>query len=307
MAMARALRGAAVLFMCLAGSVAEAREPGVAPLFPPGLTLGVAVAVLPPPGLYYTSRSAYYNAELIEGDGRYGGRHANALSEGAQLIFVPGWEVLGAKVRLSMTQTLLYLQQDRSAPVPVAQRGSSNLLGLGNLKIQPIDLAWTLGGGFFVSAAFGVYAPTGYWAFNSPVNTGANFWTLEPSVAFSYFKDGWNATLHAVYNVNGENPRNHYDSGDLLFLNGTLTKNIAGFDIGPVGYYMKQVTDDANYGGRTTFGGIVLPPGEQLAVGLSIIRRVGHANLQVMYTQDIYARSGYEGSKIWLNLSFKLF
>lgn len=85
------------------------------------------------------------------------------------------------------------------------------------------------------------------------------------------------------------------------------TKNLAGFQIRPVAYYQKQVTGDANYGGPTVFRGQTFPGPEQYAVGGSVIHRFGKASVQFMVTQDVFARNTIQGTKVWLNASYKLF
>jgi hypothetical protein len=110
-------------------------------------------------------------------------------SEALQLIWVPGWRLLGADYRMSLLQPFAAITQDRSSPFPLAMRGSNNQFGGANLKLHFLELSWSLGDGFFGAAGLGVYVPTGQWSSTAPVNIGANFWTFEPSVAFTYFKD----------------------------------------------------------------------------------------------------------------------
>jgi hypothetical protein len=142
---------------------------------------------------------------------------------------------------------------------------------------------------------------------SSAGDTGANCWTLEPSLAFTYFNYGWNLTVHALLNTNTVNPGNQYLSGAQLFLNFTATKNIAGFHVGPVAYYQKQVTGDANFGGPSVFRGQTFLAPEQYAIGGSVIHRFERTSVQFMVTQDVFARNAIQGTKVWLNVSYKLF
>ena len=299
---------AGLLFaICLPCRSIDAREPGIAPLFPPGQTLGLPIAAPLPRGFYVGSRTAFYDATLINNEGQPTGQRLIIASEAIQLIWAPGWRLLGADYRMSLLQPFAAITQDRSSPFPLAMRGSNNQFGGANLKLHFLELSWSLGDGFFGAAGFGVFVPTGQWSSTAPVNIGANFWTFEPSVAFTYFKDSWNLTVHALLNTNTVNPTNQYRSGDQLFLNLTATKNIAGFHIGPVAYYQKQVTGDSNFGGPTVFRGQTFPSPEQYAVGGSVIHRFEKTSVQFMVTQDVFARNAIQGTKVWLNISYKLF
>jgi hypothetical protein len=97
---------------------------------------------------------------------------------------------------------------------------------------------------------------------------------------------------------------NNYYSGEVLVLNATFMKLIGGFNLGPVGYWLKQVTADANYGGPTVYGGLNAPPSEQLALGATVGTQFGNLSVQLMFTQDVYAQNSTYGSKGWLGLSY---
>ncbi|MCX7367222.1 MAG: transporter [Alphaproteobacteria bacterium] len=302
----RRLGAAAIL--CLLSIDAAAREPGIASVYPPGQTLGTAIAVPLRPGAYVTSRTAYYNAAVVNNDGHPTGRQYDIESESLALTWVPEGHVLGgATYKASISVPFAYATQHRSAPLPAAMQGTVSAFGMGNPKVQLVDLAWPLGDGFYAATGFGIYAPLGRYGVTDPVDIGANFWTFEPSLGFTYLKDGWNASLHALYNTNTENPANRYLSGDQLFVNATITKNIAGFDFGPVSSYQKQVSGDYNAGGRTTYGGLTAQPTEQFAMGGSIGHRMDNVYLQLMYTHDISAHNAMRGDKVWLNLTYKFF
>jgi hypothetical protein len=155
-----------------------------------------------------------------------------------------------------------------------------------------------------VNSGFGVYFPVGQWSATAPVNIGTPFWTFEPTASVSYFKDGWTASMYGVFDTNTTNPANQYYSGAQVVLNATFMKEFGDFNVGPVGYWLKQVTSDANYGGSSVFGGVTSPPGEQLAVGGTISTQFGNLSVQLMFTQDVYAQNGFYGSNGWLSLSY---
>jgi hypothetical protein len=150
------------------------------------------------------------------------------------------------------------------------------------------------------------FFPIGQYSFNAPINLGAPFWAFEPSAAFSYFKDGWTISAQAFYDINTTNPVNNYYSGNDLVVNGTFTKLL--FDrvnFGAVGYWYKQVTGDANWGGPVVYGGVPAPPGDDLAIGASISTQFGKLAVQLMFTQDVYVVNGIGGAKGWFNLIYQ--
>lgn len=289
----------------LAAASAQAREPGIAPQFPPGQTLGLANAVSPPPGLYVTNRLAWLDAELRGDDGRAVGQHATVRSEAIQLTWVPGVTLLGADYKAFVNLPLVDMTVTRNPGAP-GRPGRYHTSGLADPKVQPLDLSWSLGDGWFVGTGLGVYVPVGTYHVGADINIGQHFWTVEPGLALSYLKDGWNASLHVLYDVNSENQANHYRSGDQVFVNATLTANVAGWDVGPVGYFQKQVTEDSNEGGLATFGGTAAAPAEQVAAGLLASHTLGPAKVTAFVTHDIEARNTLAGDKIWLNVSLPL-
>ena len=68
----------------------------------------------------------------------------------------------------------------------------------------------------------------------------------------SYLKDGWSLTANVFDEINTASTVTNYRSGDVLHAEFTATKTIGNWTVGPVAYYVGQVTDDrssAFYGG----------------------------------------------------------
>lgn len=284
---------------------ALAREPGIAPQFPPGQTLGLATAINPPPGLYLTNRLAWYDAELRDDQGRARGQHVIARSEAIQLTWVPGIMVLGASYKAFVNVPFIDQTVTRTSPA-TGRLGRFHSSGMADPKVQPLDLAWDLGGGWHTGASLGVYLPIGTYSSGATMNIGQHFWTVEPGVALNYRQDGWTAALHVLYDVNSENTDNHYRSGDQVFVNATVTRAVGGWDLGPVAYAQKQVSDDVNNGGRATFRGTTADPSEQVGLGLLASHALGGAKVTGFVTHDVEAHNTLGGTKFWLNLSMPL-
>lgn len=294
------LPGALLLAATTFANTALAREPGVPPSVPPGNSLGVPIGASPPPGIYLNTFSSVNSLELKDDDGNDLGADIDITDTAVQLLWVPGFKLLGADYKAFILQPFLHIDQSSTFP-PVAN-GSE--FGLGNTEIHPIDLSWSLAPGHFVSAGLSIFAPTGKWDAEDPINTAGDFWTLAPSLGYSYLKNGWNASAHLQYFTNTENKDNDYRSGDEVLLNGTALKDLGGYSLGPVGTYRKQLSKDRNdgpmYGGMT--GGEV----EQLGLGIGFASRVGKTGINVNLTHDVAASNTPAGNSLKLNFSIPL-
>jgi hypothetical protein len=295
---------AALLLTFVVGASAYAREPGVGQVLIPGITLGQANAVPLAPGFRLASRTNYNDAVLLDNNGLPTGLRFYTPSEIVIATWVPDWKLLGGGYKAFVVAPFASTTLVRDAPVPRPARGSFSSSGPGNPKLQFIDLSWILGEGFYANAGFGVYFPVGQYSASSPVNVGAPFWTFEPTAAFSYFKDGFTASLQAAYDTNTVNSWTNYLSGDQFVVNATFMRMFGRVNVGPVGYWLKQTTVDANYGTNVLAGQTALP-GQQLAVGGTVSTQVGKLTLQLMVTQDVYAQNATQGTKGWLSLAYR--
>src|SRR3954470_16102671 len=115
-------RRLAIALLSIAATAAQAREPGIGPVFQPGSTLGVANAVPLSPGLRIASRSAYHDGLFMGNDGRPTGVRINFAGEAFLVTWVPGWEILGGSYKTSVLAPFANFTQFRDAPVPPAGR-----------------------------------------------------------------------------------------------------------------------------------------------------------------------------------------
>jgi hypothetical protein len=303
----RLATGAGALALILvAGTVVCAREPGLGPSIPPGVTAGQANAVPLPPGFVLAAFTSYYDANTVGPTSQSLGLRNRFANETVLATWVPDLQILGAAYKSFILVPIIGARLDGQVPAPPAMRGSFQQGGIANPLLQVADLSWTLGNGFYINAGFGLFFPIGQYSFNAPINLGAPFWTFEPSASFTYFKDGWTISAQAFYDINTTNPVNNYYSGNDLVVNATFTKLLFGrVNVGPVAYWYKQVTGDANWGGPSVYGGLPAPPGDDLAIGGSISSQFGKFAVQLLFTQDVYVVNGIGGPKGWFNLIYQ--
>jgi hypothetical protein len=292
------------LCISLSAGAVQAREPGAPSSVPPGNTMGVAIGANPPPGFYLSSRSGYWDAELKDSNGDFGGQTNTLADTAVQLMWVPGIKVLGGDYKALVTVPFLYNDQKRTSPFPPPLQGSANDFAMGNIEITPVSLSWQIEPGIFVSSGLSVYAPTGKFSPTAAINSGADFWTISPSVGFSYLRGGLNLSLNVAYFANTENTTTKYRSGDEILANFTAMKDFGGWSLGPVGYYRKQITDDKNNGAN--YGGTIQGKAEQAALGLGFSTRIGKVDASFNLTRDVYVRNTVGGTKLWMNFTVPL-
>jgi hypothetical protein len=225
-------------------STAEAYERGSSGwLQKPGITLGGATAGAPPPGVYMFEQFFSYQSSVVgPGAPNVGGASTSVhvASPAAGFVFVPGWTFLGATYNAVLVQPVAMF--DVGAPVNI------NPAGFHNTYIVPVELSWKLGdSGFFAKAGLGMFAPDGSISGpNGLGNAGNPWWTFQPEFIVSYLRDGWNLTANLSYEMNTRNSVTNYKSGDVLHAEFTATKRFDRWTIGPVGYYVGQVTNDSS-------------------------------------------------------------
>lgn len=275
----------AALALSAMGTTANAYEFG----FPgweqrPGLTLGATTAASPPPGVYMTDSVNTLQATLGgPGAPMIGGVPTQLHTAGASVgfVIVPGWEFLGATYNAVIVQP--YLMTDVGSPVNLA------LSGLHNTYIVPAELSWKLGtSGFVLKAGVGVYVPDGQILGPTGLaGQGNPWWTFQPELIVSYFNSGWALTASTFEEINTASSKTGYTSGDILHFEASAIKTIDKWSVGPVAYYIGQVTSDKGsttgfYGGLTNINGY-----DMWGVGGRVSYNFGAATLNVWATDDV--------------------
>jgi hypothetical protein len=232
---------AVALTLSALATAAHANEFGFGgTMLKPGVVLGAAAAA-PPPGLYGFDQFIDYEAKLVGPGAPVNANGAATTMKGAAavqgFVYVPGWTFLGATYDAVAAMSVI----SSAAGSPI----NATAVGMHNPYFAN-ELSWKLGDtGFFVKAALGMWAPIGTIQGTSGLdNIGNPWWTFLPNVSFSYLKDGWNLTINTLYEINTENTVTKYLSGDVLHAEFTALKTIGKWTIGPVAYYVGQVTND---------------------------------------------------------------
>ena len=216
----------------------------------------------------------------------------------------------GAHYTFAVALPFIWLDISANVETPKGTvRRDNTVSGLGDMTILPVMLAWKTGD-WQIDAVLPIYAPTGDYKKGRLGNTGLNFWTFDPLIGAVYSNkaSGFNATLHAGYAMNTENPDTDYQSGDMIHLEGVIQQYLplgpGILSIGGEGFYFDQLTGDSGDGaklgdfkGRTAgLGpvlGYVLPLGKQTLVS------------ELKWLTEIETKRRLEGDFIWVKVVYK--
>jgi hypothetical protein len=265
----------------------------------PGAFIGASAGV-PPPGIYMFNQVFTYQANLVgpgtvnalgNGPGQRTGVQAAVDVQG--FLFVPGWTFLGATYDAVIVQPFVM----QSLGTPINAQGS----GAFNTYIVPVELSWKLGNsGFAVKTGVGIYLPDGCTTGLNKLGCEANpYTTYQPELILSYLANGWNLTAALYEEFNTANRVTDYTTGNIFHVDITATKTIGKWTIGPVAYYVAQVTDDTcsaacgAFYGTTPAGALAAHTGRfsEWAVGALVGYDFGPASLSVWATQEINAKA----------------
>lgn len=176
----------------------------------------------------------------------------------------------------------------------------------GDSVIAPIILGWDSGNWHTNLAGF-VFAPTGEYNRRNLANTSLNHWAVMPRFAATYFdpKTGWQASGAVIYTHNWENTATDYETGDLVNVEGTITKNFGALGVGVASYGMIQVTGDSGRGARLgSFESQVYGVGPIVSYTLGAGTPTPLTLLAKWYT-EFDAKNTFEGNAFDVAASFK--
>jgi hypothetical protein len=255
----------AASLVAASGESAKGAEYGTGP-WVKGYTDIFGGAVPSQPGFYFRADAYHYegDADTIIFNGRIGlSVEENYLASLAALTYVTPWKILGGTYAVAVVPSMVAMNVDVGIQLPAftGPRGRSfgpfnfetgdTELALGDTAFAPLVLGWDAGNFHWNVGVFG-FAPTGKYSRKDLANTSLNHWAVMSRLAGTYFdpKTGWQVNGAAIYSVNWENPATDYETGNILNLDGAITKNFGPLGLGVVGYAMIQTTGDSGAGAR---------------------------------------------------------
>ncbi|MFV3308143.1 transporter [Pseudomonas sp. NY15181] len=183
----------------------------------------------------------------------------------------------------------------------------------GDTTVAPIIL-WDLGKNLTVGAALEITLPTGDYDPMRLANTGNNFYTYKPLLSATWLpSERTELSAKATYSFNQENPDTDYRSGQLFHFDYSASYRVTdNLRLGVNGYYLKQTTDDEQYGKTVTFMGEKVDDGvrgQVFAIGpAAYLTFLQYASIEARWAKEYAVENRPEGEMLWvkLNLPFTL-
>lgn len=179
---------------------------------------------------------------------------------------------------------------------------------MGDTTISPIIL-WDMGRNLTLAAAVEITVPTGEYDADRLANTSNNFYTYKPLFSFTWLPtDNTELSMKTTYSFNRENKDTDYRSGQIFHFDYSasyrLTDNVT---LGLNGYYLKQTTDDKQYGRTVQFAGQDVDDGvrgEVFAIGPALhVTFLEYASAEIRWAKEFDVENRPEGEMLWAKIS----
>lgn len=306
----RKLVKSAVIGLALSSSATLAEEGGSGHYLP-GSMSSFMDGVASEPTFLLRLNYVYYdgtaNVPIPIGGNHVVDMEATSNALGLTAFWAPQWGMIDDKWNFAMSATLPLVNMQVGGGVG-SLSVNDKLTDLGDIVLMPIMFNYKVNSDFNINTRVAFYAPTGDYETGRLVNTGKNFWTIEPTIGFMYFgkKNGREASLFLGADFNEENDATHYKSGTQVHLDGTLAQHfpfqngLAG--VGVTAYYYKQVTDDSGSG--ATLGAF---RAQAAGIGpvLSYVNKKGDILAEIKYINDFNNQKRLEGDTIFFKIIAK--
>ncbi|MDU9031579.1 transporter [Pseudomonas corrugata] len=180
--------------------------------------------------------------------------------------------------------------------------------GMGDTTISPIVL-WDMGKNLTLAAAVEITVPTGEYSRDRLANTSNNFYTYKPLFSFTWLPtENTEVSMKTTYSFNRKNKDTDYRSGQIFHFDYSasyrLTDNLR---VGLNGYYLKQTTDDKQFGRTVQFAGQDVDDGvrgQVFAIGPALhLTFLKYASAEIRWAKEFDVENRPEGEMLWAKLS----
>ncbi len=206
---------------------------------------GIKGASVPPPGVYLRDYNVGYFASTFQPN-TPPDFDISAYVNAPRLIWMTPTGFLGANYGMSALLPISYTHVSAGG-----YDGES--FGIGDLMIEPIILAWHLKQ-FDIGAGYALWTPTGEFDAMEPDSPGLGYFGNMITLGATWYPDAaktWSVSLLNRYEINFENPDTDITTGQNFTVEWGIAKTLnKTIDVGVIGYYRQQVTDDS---GNTTY------------------------------------------------------
>jgi len=179
---------------------------------------------------------------------------------------------------------------------------------MGDTTISPIIL-WDMGKHLTLAAAVEITVPTGEYDADRLANTSNNFYTYKPLFSFTWLPtDNTELSMKTTYSFNRENKDTDYRSGQIFHFDYSASYRLNdNVTVGLNGYYLKQTTDDKQYGRTVQFAGQDVDDGvrgEVFAIGPALhVTFLKYASAEIRWAKEFDVENRPEGEMLWAKIS----
>jgi hypothetical protein len=257
---------------------------------------GLKGADLPPPGFYVRDYNYFYYADSV--DGLTPKVDLFAYCQAVKLVYLTNYKILGANWGVDMIVPFMYKNL-------TGQLGTAGQFSLGDIYACPLLLSWHLDQ-FDFSAAYGVWAPSGNFETTTPANyltcPGDGYWSHMFTLGGVWYPDTkktWALSLLSRYEISTEQDNTQITPGNMYSLEWGLSKTVAqGVDLGLVGYYQQETTEDSGKGAATALSNVV-GVGPEVSV---LWEKIGLIS-SLRYVYEVSAKDRPQGQTVVLTLT----
>jgi hypothetical protein len=278
--------------------------------YPAGLN-GTRAGIPGAPGIYLRDDNWFFTA----GADRLGESTTRVYVQAPQLTWLTDWKILGANIGADIMAPLVYKEENSwafQAYTNLLGKVSHKRFGLGDIKIEPLVLAWHWDQ-WDVTAAYAVWAPSGHFSVNSADNLGDGEWTHMISLGTVWYPDEektWAVSILHHFEIN---------SAQIVFAPGIVGSHLATadcstytlewavsktvfdhIDLGLAGYYQQQFSDS---------GAAINPGKDSDVVGMgpeiSVLIPGCGLSAALRYAYEFVAHDRPEGQTVDLSLTKK--
>ncbi len=243
--------------------------------------------------------------------------HADSTGLGLTMLWRPPVD-LGKRWSYAMSATIPYVWLGVNADVattlpggaPASIARSSSTDAVGDIVLIPLMFNYNVSRDFNINFRVAEYAPTGSYQVGRLSNTGKNFWTTEPTLAFLYFgqKNGIEASVFTGFDFNNQNEATHYQSGTQFHVDGTLAQHFPAlgglFGLGVSAYAYQQIAADGGAGAN--LGAF---EGSSIGVGpaASYVGKVAGLNTlwELKWLDEVQTHNRLQGGALWFKVVSK--
>ena len=271
---------------------------------------GIFFGEMPPiPGLFMLTHTSFTTADSLydhNGDKIHDADFdMDAWAETIRIIAAYDKTFLGARLYSQAIVPFVSLENSLSIDTPA---GSFSIYdnddsGMGSAVFSPIIMYWHEQDSYD-HYILGLDIATGWGSYDkmSHVNASSGYRSVILGLAYRYDNPtGLDIGFRANFLFNEENSHTDYDTGDTVMLDLLACWNFGKWELGVVGGYTQQFTNDiddgVDVGNRVT----------HLGLGPTLSYSTGPFNIELNYQKGLLAKNTSKNDSIWLNLTMPLY